>query len=524
MLNLLACLAAGFFILWLVYALQHRRMLPRLIWPYFIAEILRYRRAPGISRARWTFAGNVALASIVVGMIATYELASLYSFHVEHVWSGAQISAGVGKIYVVACEHSLHMVVVWLVRWVIFATAINLFTSLAMTWEDCRGELLSAFIANKFFQRGQAKIALYAPYSYLLKTSAPFTVQKVFDSLDAIQRSAGVHILGCGNEPPSGIMILASRKGLPEKSFGLSDLPGSSQRSRFCIGLSPVPVWWNFASKPHAGIVGPTGAGKSNLARGLCAAANIAEVDTINVFVDIEGVDWQLPRLPNVVTISDVDVMARCFQLIEDERRRRVHLLLQGNRKLGLTNVADLADSSRWTNPTKLPRILLMFDEFAATNDLHSESQSFKKAMKLFRSFVTRGRKYGASIVAITTRADFEAFKSSRDEFRWLGVGNFRERAGAMIFEQDVSGWNRLGSFRYELESPYQGLGVAMAPEVPLAGGNQSLAAVLTACAHRCSPLTRELGEWFQREIHRQQDREELEKIAESLIGFINQN
>lgn len=318
-------------------------------------------------------------------------------------------------------------------------------------------------------------------------------------------------------------MILASRKGLPEKIFTLRDLPGSSRPDRFCVGLSPVPVFWDFVRKPHAGIVGPTGDGKSNLARTLCAAANIANPDTFNIFVDIEGVDWQLPNLPNLLQVATVDVMVRVFQLVEDERNKRVSLLLQGNRKLGLTDIADLSDAVRWTNPTRLPRILIMFDEFAAASDLHGDSAQFKRAMKLFRSFVTRGRKYGISVVAITTRADFETFKASRDLFRWLGVGSFRERAGAMIFEQEIRGWNRRGSFRYELEEPYEGLGVAMAPLCNLTGGD-SLTEVLTSTSGRLSPQTIELGQWFHREIHRQQDREELEKVTESLVGFINKS
>ena len=519
MTNFLACLAAGFFILGLIYRLQHRRMLPRLIWPYFIADILRYRRAPGISRWRWMLVINVAISGCIVGMIATYQIAGVLEWP-SHIWHGAQISANWARIWFVWCDHPWHNAVLWLMRWIVFASAMNLLTALMMSWEDCRRELLHAFAVNKFVG-SSAKIALYAPWSYVLKTAAPFTIAKVFDVLDALQRSSGVFILGVGNAPPSGIMILASRKGLPEKTFILRALPVAHGRDRFCIGLAPVPVWWNFQRKPHAGIVGPTGDGKSNLARTLCASANIANYDTFNIFVDIEGVDWQLPALPNVLQIADVETMSRCFALIEEERNRRVQLLLQGNSKMGLTDVNELADSSRFTNAVRLPRILIMFDEFAAASDLYGDTAQFKRAMKLFRSFVTRGRKYGISVVAITTRADFDTFKSSRDLFRWLGVGNFRERAGAMVFEQEIHGWNRRGSFRYELEEPYEGLGVAMAPLCNLTG-RDSLTEVLSATCRRLSPQTVDLGQWFQREIHRQQDREELEKVTESLVGFIN--
>lgn len=159
MLSLLACLAVGFFILWLVYRLQHRWMLPRLIWPYFIADILRYRRAPGMTRGRWILLVNVAIVGIIIGMIATYEIAG--AFHVKHVWHGVQISVYVVKITYVWCDHGWHNAALRIVRWVIFTTAVNLFTALAMSWEDCRRELLCAFAENKFLA-GHRKL-FYTP-------------------------------------------------------------------------------------------------------------------------------------------------------------------------------------------------------------------------------------------------------------------------------------------------------------------------------------------------------------------------
>lgn len=493
----------------------------RFVWPFFIAEAWKFTRH---DRTRWKIITgiNVAVLASVAGLIITYKLAFAFNWS-GHNWSGYEISWLGYTTYFVSCAHGHHNAVLWIIRAIVMITALNMFTALFMTFENCSKEILYGFITNKFFTNGQAKIEAIAPYVYLLKSRAGFHIKKVFEQLDAIQRASSIFLIGVGNAPPSGIMIIASKKGLPKNNLRLSNLPRALSRLQPCIGLSPIPVWWNWKKKRHTGIAGNTGDGKSNIARALCAQTNLADFDILNVSIDIEGVDWRMSkRLRNFIHVTDIEVFPRVMELLETERQKRVRLCLQANTNHhGVTDVLDLEDEKLWQNPIKVPRIYIYFDEFDTTVDLYGHREDFKRGLKLYTSFTKRGRKYGFSTVPITTRPDFETFKSARDQFRWIGVGNFRARAGAMIFEEDIGGWNEIGSFKYELESPYDGLGIGMAPEVPLAGADDSLENVLQFTSSKASESSLKLGDSFNVNLHRVQHDEELEKVHEAMEKYL---
>lgn len=516
--------AAAFFIMWLAGRVArivfNMRFWPlRMVWPYFITEAFKFLKHTAKKARHWNFLGLVAVLASICSLWVTYKLAGLWA---SHGWHGYEISWLGLQTYFVFCDHGYHNAALWIMRAVVVITALNFYTKLFMSWEDCRREILDGFAANKFFGPGQAKIEAPAPHTYLLKTRAPVHIKKVFDQLDAIQRAAGVMLIGVGNAPPSGIMIIASKKGLPKNNLRLGNLPGALSRLEPCIGLSPIPVWWNWRKKRHTGIAGNTGDGKSNIARTLCAQTNLADHDVINIFVDIEGVDWQMQRPPrNVIHVSDIEVFERVMTLIEDERKKRLRWCLQKSTDhSGVTDVLDLEDATRWKNPIKVPRIYIYFDEFDATHELYKHRKDYQRGITLYASFTKRGRKYGISTVPITTRPDFETFKGSRDQFRWIGVGNFRARAGAMIFEEDIAGWNEVGSFKYELDAPYDGIGIAMAPHVPLSGANDSLENILQFTSSRASENCLKLGDWFNTQLHRVQHDEELEKVHEAVEKY----
>jgi len=89
--------------------------------------------------------------------------------------------------------------------------------------------------------RSSANMELIRPFTYLLKTNAGFTIERVVKEMDALQRSAGVMIFGCGNAPPSGTVTIASRVWLPAKSLKFSDLHGAeSNANRYVIGMNSI--------------------------------------------------------------------------------------------------------------------------------------------------------------------------------------------------------------------------------------------------------------------------------------------
>lgn len=215
--------AAAFFILWLAGRVArivfNMRFWPlRMVWPYFIREAIKFLKHSAKKARHWNFLGSVAVLVSIGSLWVTYKFAGLWP---SHNWHGYEISWLGLQTYFVFCDHGYHNAALWITRAVVVITALNFYTKLFMSWEDCRREILDGFAANKFFESGQAKIEAPTPHTYLLKTRAPVHIKKVFDQLDAIQRAAGVMLIGVGNAPPSGIMIIASKKGLPKIICGL---------------------------------------------------------------------------------------------------------------------------------------------------------------------------------------------------------------------------------------------------------------------------------------------------------------
>lgn len=540
--------AAAFFILAIGYGVRGRRWFPRrLLWPDFIAEYLRFRKHPLAGHrwrkaAFWIFLQIACLAGLLTAAFLARELFG------SHDWFGVRLPGL--DLWVFWCAHGWHNAALWAIRIFSAVTLLNLFSALFLTWEDCRYELLKSFRVNKFVD-DSAKMEIIKPYTYLLKSNAPFTIERVVKETDALQRSAGVMILGRGNAPPSGIVIIASRAGLPAKALQLRDLVGAeSSVTKYVIGMNPTPVYHDFQQRPHVGLFGPTGQGKSTLGRAHAAQANRVNPNMLNIFVDIEGVDYaaasrmhsktptagltysswhqQSERLRNVVHVSDIATLERAMLLVAEEYGRRSELC----RRHGVENIAMLRDVSLWRHEKLTPdelatldartsRILIFFDDFSSVYDEYESDKSFRRAMKMYRKFVSRGRKYMISTISLTGRPDFETFSSARDEIGWYGVGHFTARQGVMAFEQEVAGTARRGTFVYRLESPFVGTAVALGADVPLSFSDQSLVAALTASHARASAGTLLLGDWLNTKLHQVQHDEELEKVHEGVEKFL---
>ena len=505
----LGCLAAVF-LLWATYRIKRTpKWILRFVFPYFIGEAWRFARH---EKSKWKLT-----ALINTGWIPFVLSAKLLTeFHLpQEVAIGARI--------------------------LIAITAMNLFTAIFMSFENCGREILKAFIANKFFASGDASINLVAPFTYILKSKAPFHFMNVLKMEDALQRSSSITWLGVGNAPPSGLMIMASRNGLPAKEFSIRDLPAAQSLTKVCIGLSPIPIWMDLAEKPQTGVVGPTGAGKSTLGRTIAAQLNRANPDIINIFIDIRGVDYadvgrafdpsikrdgltwqqyrsQCKRIRNVIVVRDLDTLQRVMQLVDDEVTKRERFLIQN----GLTNITQAADGKFWNGAVKVTRILIFWDGFSIAFRRYDKDPRFKRACDHFFTATTDGRKYGVHAIVLTTRASFNMLEEARDEYNWFACGDFRSRTSEMVFETKLSGLNRRGTFMYSLPAPYVGYGLGLGPDTPLTLREDSLAGALTATSQRASEGCLKLGDWFNTQLHRVQHDEELEKIHESTEKYIS--
>jgi len=510
----------------------------RFFLPFFITEAWRFTHH---DKTRWKKIAllNVAVLASIAGIIVSYKLAGAFNWP-GHNFYGYQISWLGFQTYFVYCAHGHHNAILWLIRIVLVITTMNMFTALFMSWEDCGRELLGAFIANKFLERGAGKIELIAPFTYLLKSRAPFHFLNIIKMEDALQRSSSITWLGIGNAPPSGLMIMASRNGLPSKNIRLYDLPKAESLTKVCIGLSPIPIWIDLREKPQTGVVGPTGAGKSTLGRTIAAQLNLANPDIVNIFIDIRGVDyadvsrafnpnidragltWQQYRsqckpLRNVIVVRDLDTLQRVMQLVDDEVTKRERFLIQN----GLTNVSDAADSQFWTPATKVTRILIFWDGFSIAFRRYEKDARFQKAVNHFFTATTDGRKYGIHAIVLTTRASFNMLEEARDEYNWFACGDFRARTGEMVFETKLSGLNRRGTFMYSLPAPYVGYGLGLGADTPLTLREDSLAGALTRSSARASEACLKLGDWFNINLHRVQHDEELEKAHEAVEKYL---
>lgn len=538
--------ASGYFILWLLHRVCGVKAWPkRLFIPYFFGELNRWRRLFGIASQRWLIIANVVIAAALIALHVCYRVAIVFQLQFpEHVAFCAQISVNlpfpVGGLvpiaYYVVCDHPEHMVPLVAVGWIVLCGLLNLFALLFLRVENVGAAILRGFIGAGIFKKGEATITLQRAYSYSLQSGASFTFNAVLERLNAIQRGSGVRITGIADAPPSELLVIASRGGLP-KPYNLSRLPAALSDMQPSIGLAPFPVYHDLVERPQIGVAGPSGSGKSTLARTIAAQMNIATAGNIvNVFVDIGGVDYAgvdcgydesisrvgrtvqairaaLPRLPTVVYVQSLDETLRVLQLLYDEMQSRARYL----RANGLTSIRDAADVTMWQTPKIFPKIMIFWDGFSVCDQLYSKQSTWKSAMQLLNVIVIDGRKYGLHCLVVTTRASYDIFDAARDEFRWYGVGRFRMRQGQMIFESALSGVGEVGSFTYEMPSPFEGFGVARAPDTPLFHSRYSLSAVLTASASRAPALAQELGQKIRRDVFRLQDSAELENVLAGL-------
>ncbi len=148
---------------------------------------------------------------------------------------------------------------------------------------------------------------------------------------------------------------------------------------------------------PHALVGGTTGSGKSELLRAIVASfAAVGSPEDINfVLVDYKGGSAfdrcaDLPHVVGVVTDLDDRLAERALTCIEAELHYRERLLRDAQAE-------DLA-AYRALDVPKLPRLLLMIDEFAA---LASELPDFMASLV---DIAQRGRSLGIHLMLATQR------------------------------------------------------------------------------------------------------------------------
>jgi S-DNA-T family DNA segregation ATPase FtsK/SpoIIIE len=149
---------------------------------------------------------------------------------------------------------------------------------------------------------------------------------------------------------------------------------------------------------PHALLAGTTGAGKSELLRGLVAGLALgSSPDHLTfVLVDYKGGSTfdacaDLPHVVGVVTDLDEHLANRALRSLHAELRRREQLL----RGVG---AADLSAYRRGGAPDVLPRLVVVIDEFAT---LVSEQPDFLHALV---GIAQRGRSLGVHLILATQR------------------------------------------------------------------------------------------------------------------------
>ena len=148
---------------------------------------------------------------------------------------------------------------------------------------------------------------------------------------------------------------------------------------------------------PHALLAGTTGAGKSELLRGLVAGLAMGSSPDHVTFVLIDykgGATFDacadLPHVVGMVTDLDEHLANRALRSLHAELRRREQLL----RRVG---AADLA-AYRRTAHDVLPRLVVVIDEFAT---LVNEQPDFLHALV---GIAQRGRSLGVHLILATQR------------------------------------------------------------------------------------------------------------------------
>ena len=146
---------------------------------------------------------------------------------------------------------------------------------------------------------------------------------------------------------------------------------------------------------PHALLAGTTGAGKSELLRALVLGLAVAlPPDRLRVvLVDFKGgaafdVLVDLPHVAGLVTDLEPAAVDRVLRSLRAELTVREAVL----RDLGVADVVDVAD------PTVLPRLLVVVDEFAALATDHPE------VLHALVGIARRGRSLGVHLVLATQR------------------------------------------------------------------------------------------------------------------------
>ncbi len=146
---------------------------------------------------------------------------------------------------------------------------------------------------------------------------------------------------------------------------------------------------------PHTLLAGTTGAGKSELLRSLVLGLAVAlPPDRLRVvLVDFKGgaafdVLVDLPHVAGLVTDLEPAAVDRVLRSLRAELTEREAVL----RERGVADVVDLAD------PTVLPRLVVLVDEFAALATDHPE------VLHALVGIAQRGRSLGVHLVLATQR------------------------------------------------------------------------------------------------------------------------
>ena len=146
---------------------------------------------------------------------------------------------------------------------------------------------------------------------------------------------------------------------------------------------------------PHTLLAGTTGAGKSELLRALVLGLAVAlPPDRLRVvLVDFKGgaafdVLVDLPHVAGLVTDLEPAAVDRVLRSLRAELAEREAVL----RECGVADVVDLAD------PTVLPRLVVLVDEFAALATDHPE------VLHALVGIARRGRSLGVHLVLATQR------------------------------------------------------------------------------------------------------------------------